>query len=73
MKALRIVAVVLIAAGVLALVYRGFTYTKESHDAKLGPIEISVKDREKVEIPVWAGVSAIAVGVGILLLRDRKG
>ena len=72
MKALKGVAILLIAAGILALVYRGFTYTKESHDAKLGPIEISVKDRETVNIPVWVGVSAIVVGTALLLLKDRK-
>ena len=71
MNALKILGVVLIVAGVLALVYRGFSYTKETHDAKLGPIEFSVKEKETITIPTWAGVGAIVVG-GILLLVPGK-
>lgn len=71
MTALKIVGVILIVAGTLALVYRGFTYTKETHDAKLGPIELSVKEKETITIPTWAGVGAIVVG-GILLLVPGK-
>lgn len=71
MNATKIVAIVLIVAGVLGLVYGGFTYTKETHEAKLGPIELSVKDRETVNVPVWAGVGAIAIG-GVLLLFGSK-
>jgi len=71
MNALKILGVILIVAGVLALVYRGFSYTKETHDAKLGPIEFSVKEKETITIPTWAGVGAIVVG-GILLLVPGK-
>lgn len=66
MNSIRIVAIALIVAGVLALAYGSFTYTKETHEANLGPIELSVKDKETVNIPVWAGVAAIAIG-GVLL------
>ena len=71
MNALKIAAIVLIVAGILGLVYGGFSYTSETHDDKLGPIEISVQDRERVNVPVWAGVGAIAIG-GVLLLFGRK-
>jgi len=71
MNAIRIAAVALIVAGVLGLVYGGFSYTKETHEAKLGPIQLSVKDKETVNVPVWAGVGAIAVG-GLLLLFGNK-
>jgi len=71
MNAIRIAAVALIVAGVLGLVYGGFSYTKETHEAKLGPIQLSVKEKETVNIPVWAGVGAIAVG-GLLLLFGNK-
>ena len=67
MNATKIAAIVLIVAGVLALVYGGFTYPKESHQTKVGPIELNVKGSERVNIPVWAGVGAIVVG-GVLLL-----
>jgi hypothetical protein len=71
MNTVKIVAIVLIVAGTLGLIYGGFSYTKESHDAKLGPLELSVKEKERVSIPVWAGVGAIAAGTLLLLLRKK--
>jgi hypothetical protein len=70
-SALKVVAILLIAAGTIGLVYGGITYTKTTHDAKVGPFELSVKDKETVHVPVWAGVGAIVVG-GVLLLVRRK-
>jgi TRAP-type C4-dicarboxylate transport system permease small subunit len=71
MSALKIVAIVLIAAGILGLVYGGITYTKSTHHAKLGPLEFSVKDKETVNIPLWAGIGAIVVGGGLLLVQRK--
>jgi hypothetical protein len=68
---MRMIAIVLLAAGVLALVYGGFSYTRRTHDAKLGPLEISVSEKERVNVPVWAGVVLVAAGAG-LLLTQRK-
>jgi hypothetical protein len=70
MSKIRIVALILIVAGILGLVYGQFTYTKETHKAKLGPLEIQVKEKEAVNVPTWAGVGAIAAGV-ILLLKNK--
>jgi len=72
MNAVKMAAIVLIMGGVLGLVYGGFSYTKETHEAKLGPIELSVKDKETVNVPVWAGVAAIVIGSGLLLLGSRR-
>ena len=69
MNAIKTLAIVLIVAGALGLAYGSFTYTKETHEAKLGPIELSVKDKETVNIPVWAGVGAIAAGLILLFVR----
>ncbi len=73
MSATKVIGVVLIVAGVLALVYRGFTYTKETHTAKIPIVnaEIKVEDKERVTIPTWAGVAAVVVG-GALLLTGRS-
>lgn len=71
MNAARTVAIVLIVAGILALGYGGFSYTKETHDVKLGPIEFSVQERERVNIPIWAGVGAIIAGA-LLLVFGKK-
>ena len=67
MNASRVVAIVLIVAGVLGLAYGGFTYTKQTHGTKLGPIELSVTERETINIPIWAGVTAIVIG-GVMLV-----
>lgn len=72
MGAVKVVAIMLIVAGVLALMYGGFTYTKETHDLKIGPIEMSIKDKETINIPVWAGVGAIVVGGLLLVFGSRK-
>jgi hypothetical protein len=68
----RIVALVFIVAGIAALALRGFDYTKETHEAKLGPMQLTVKDREHVDIPVWVGVGAVGIGVVLLLLPARR-
>ena len=72
MSAVKIAAVVLIVAGVLGLVYGSFSYTKETHEAKLGPLELSVSDKQTVNVPVWAGVGAIVIGGALLLIGSKN-
>jgi len=71
MLAVKILGVVLLVAGTLALVYRSFSYTKGTHEAKLGPLEFSLKEKKTVNIPTWVGVGAIVIG-GVLLLVPGK-
>lgn len=71
MNSIKIIAIVLVIAGILGLVYGQFSYTKETQQAKLGPLELTVKDTETVNVPVWAGVAAIVAG-GVLLLYSGK-
>jgi hypothetical protein len=73
MSAIRMAALALIVAGVLGLIYGGFSYTKDTHQAKLGPIELSITEKRNVNVPVWAGVAAIAIGGVLLLAGGRKG
>ena len=68
----KIVGLVLVAAGVLLLVYRGFNYTKETHKGSLGPIDFTVKEKEHVAVPTWAGVVAVAAGVALLVIPGRR-
>lgn len=74
MNPIRLIAIALLIGGTLALVYGGFSYTKDTTAVKLGPIELTVKEKESVNIPVWAGVGAIVAG-GLLLVfgGGRKG
>jgi len=71
MNTFKIAAIVLIVAGLLGVMYGKFSYTKESHEAKLGPIELSVKEKKTVNVPAWAGVAAIAAGAVLLLARPK--
>lgn len=69
MNAMKILGIALIVAGALGLIYGGFTYTQNTHEAKLGPIELTVKDKKTVNIPLWAGLGAIAAGAFLLIAR----
>lgn len=73
MNAIKIVAIGLIVAGVLGLLYGGFSYTKDTTTAKIGPLELSVKEKQTVNVPVWAGVAAIVAGGALLLFGSKKG
>jgi TRAP-type C4-dicarboxylate transport system permease small subunit len=72
MDALKLVAFFLIVIGALALAYGGFTYTKETHTADLGPIQLSVDEKERVTVPLWAGLGAVLLGGVLLVVRVRS-
>jgi hypothetical protein len=67
------VAIALIIAGALALAYGGFSYTKDTTAVKLGPIELTVKEKQTVNVPLWVGVGAIAIGGLLLVVGGKKG
>ena len=72
MDAKKILAIVLIAGGVLALVYGGFSYIRSSHTTDIGPLKITTQDKERVNIPVWAGVVSVAIGAILLFAAGKK-
>ena len=72
MNVAKVVAILLIVAGVLGLVYQQFSFTKETHQAKIGPLELSVKEKETVNVPLWASLGAIGIGVVLLVTGGRK-
>ena len=71
MNFMKVVGILLVVGGFLGLMYGGFTYTKETHEAKIGPLVLSVADKETVNVPIWAGVGAIVIG-GLLLVAGNK-
>lgn len=73
MNSAKLVGILLIAAGAIALVYGSFSYTKETEAVKLGPLELTVKEKETVNVPVWAGIGAIVVGAALLVMGGKKG
>lgn len=70
MNSIKMLAIALIVVGGLGLVYGGFSYTKDTHQAKIGPIELSVQEKETVNIPVWAGLASLVAGI-FLLVREK--
>jgi hypothetical protein len=72
MNGRSLIGVLLLAAGLLALAYGGFTYTRTTHDAKIGPFEVAVKDKEHVNVPVWAGAALAVVGGVLLVSKERS-
>ena len=73
MKSAKTIAgLILIILGVLVLIYGGFNYTKETHDAELGPLKFQVEEKDRVEIPIWLGVVVVAAGTVVLVLGNRK-
>nr|WP_295774759.1 hypothetical protein [Rhodoferax sp.] len=71
MNPIKLVAIILIAAGALGLAYGGFSYTKETSRADIGPLHFQVSEREQVNIPLWVGIGAIVGGI-VLLATARK-
>ncbi len=67
----KMFAIVLLAAGILALVYGGFNYTRQTHEAKVGPLEINITEDKRVNVPVWAGLALAIVGGGLLVIGKK--
>ena len=72
MNPVKVVAIVLIIAGILGLAYGGFSYTKDTTVVKLGPLEVSAKEKQTVNVPMWVGVGAIVVGGLLLVFADKR-
>lgn len=73
MNAGKLAGIILIVGGALALMYGGFSYTKDTQQLKIGPLELSVKEKQTVNVPIWAGIGAIVIGGALLLFGSKKG
>jgi hypothetical protein len=71
-NAVRLIAVLLIVAGVLGLIYQQFSFTREKSEAKIGPLELTLQRKETVDVPLWASIGAIGIGVVLLISGGRK-
>lgn len=69
----RLLGLLLVIVGIVALAYGGFSYTRETHGTKLGPVEIAVRDREWVRIPLWAGAAFLVGGAALLVAQPQRG
>jgi hypothetical protein len=73
MNAIKIFGLVLIVAGVLGLAWGSFSFTKATHEAKIGPIELSVQERQRIDVPTWASGISIVAGIGLLVFGRGRG
>ena len=73
MNPVKLIGILLIVLGALGVVFASFSYTKETHEVKLGPIELSVKEKQAVDIPIWVSVGGIVVGSLLLVFGNKKG
>ena len=71
MNAVRLTALALIVAGALGLAYGSFSFTRETHEARIGPLSLSVQEKETVNVPLWAGIGAIVAGAALLVLGGK--
>ncbi len=71
MSATKLIGILLIVAGLLALAYGGFTYTRHTSTANVGPLHVSVQHRETVAVPVWVGIGVIVLG-GVLIAANGR-
>ena len=69
----KMIAILLIVGGALGLVYGGFSYTKETHQADVGPLHLQVNEKQHVNVPVWAGVVGIVFGALLLVVSRKPG
>lgn len=73
MNSIKAVGIALVIAGILGLAYGGFSYTKDTTVVKIGTLEISAKEKQTVNVPMWAGIGAIVVGGLLLAMGGKKG
>jgi hypothetical protein len=71
MSPVKLVAVLLIIGGALGLAYGGFSYTRNTHEVKVGPIDLALQEKKTIDVPVWAGIAAIVAGGALLLMGNR--
>jgi uncharacterized membrane protein len=69
---MKVVGIVLIAVGIIMLVFRGFSFTQEKKVVDLGPVEINKKEQKNVSWPLYAGAVAVLAGV-VLVASGKKG
>ena len=72
MNSIKMAAIALIVAGALGLVYGSFSFTKQTHEAQVGPLTLSVEEQQTANVPVWAGVGAILLGGALLLFGGKR-
>lgn len=71
MNSLKMAGIALLVAGAIGLAYGSFSFTKQTHEAQVGPLTLSVEEKQTVNVPVWAGVGAMLIGGALLLFGGK--
>lgn len=69
---MRILGIIVLVLGVLALAYGGFTYTTEETAAEIGPLELNVERQNRVNVPLWVGVAGVIAGIAMIALGGSR-
>ncbi len=72
MKPLTLAGIVLIVLGTIALAYGSFSYTKDTHEANIGPLELSIAEKETINVPVWLGAGSVVLGIVLVMVRTKS-
>jgi len=72
MNATRITGIILIVLGLAGFFTGGFSFTKDTSTAKIGPLELVVKEKETVNFPQWLSIGAILLGAVVLVMGSKK-
>ncbi len=72
MNTVKLIAIVMMVAGLLGASYGGFSYTKQTHEANIGPLKLQVVEQERVNIPLWLGLGIAVAGAVLLVAGSRK-
>lgn len=73
MNSIKMAGIALILAGALGLAYGSFSFTQQTHEAQVGPVILSVTEKQTVNVPLWVGIGAIVIGAALLLVGNKQG
>lgn len=72
MKPLNFIGLLLLIVGLLTMIYGGISYTRKTHEAKLGALTISIQEKQTVYIPIWVGLISMIAGGTVLMIKQKK-
>ena len=72
MNAVKVAGIFLVVIGLAGFFTGGFSFTKDTTAAKIGPIELTVQEKESVNIPQWLSLGAVALGAVVLVFGFKR-
>jgi drug/metabolite transporter (DMT)-like permease len=69
---MKTIGIVLVIAGVIALVYGGFAYSRDRKVLDLGPLEITTTENRSFPIPAAVGAAVLVAGFVLVISGNRR-